>query len=308
MSGEEAAPGAAAPHLRCGVVALVGWTNVGKSTLLNRLVGTKLAAVAAAPQTTRHLLTAVCHLPRRGQIVLVDTPGLHRPQRRLERAMVSLARSALGGADVGLLLVDAARGPGPGDARAARRLREAAPRALLALNKIDRLPRKAVLLPMMRKAVEDWGLDEALPISALTGEGCERLVERLLAHLPQDEPRFPDDFLTDQPLRALAAEWVREKLLERTRSELPHAIAVSVERWHARDDGRLDIDATILVERESQKRIVIGRQGHVLREVGTRARQELERFLGQSIYLRLWVKVRADWRNDERALRELGLG
>ena len=293
----------------CGMVALVGWTNVGKSTLLNRLIGEKVAAVAEVPQTTRNRITGVLTLPAHGQLVFVDTPGFHRPRHRMNRAMVEVARQTLGGVDVALQVIDAARGLGRGDAETAELLRRAAAPRLAVLNKIDLVRTKARLLPMIRTVVEDWGLTEALPISALTGEGCDVLVERVLALLPEGTPLFPEDYLTDQPERMLAAEWIRERLLHHTRQELPHATAVVIERWQEQDRERLiEIHATILVERDSQKAIVIGKAGRMLKSIGTEARQELERFLDTRVMLHLWVRVRRDWRNDRQTLRELGLG
>jgi GTP-binding protein Era len=160
---------------------------------------------------------------------------------------------------------------------------------------------------MLETVVERWGMDEAIPISALTGEGCTELLERIIARLPDGEPLFPEDAYTDQPERALAAEWVREKLLQKTRQEIPHAVAVEVDRWHDREDGLVEIEATILVERESQKAIVIGRGGGLLKQVGVEARADLERLLGARVFLSLWVKVRPSWRDDERILKQLGL-
>jgi GTP-binding protein Era len=295
------------PDSRSGFVALLGWTNVGKSTLLNRLVGTKLAAVADVSQTTRNRIMGVCNLPGRGQIVFIDTPGLHRPRYRMNRAMVEVARQAVKGVDTVVLVIDAARGIGPGDLEAAALLRGSDSTCLAALNKIDLVKRKSDLLPMMQMVVEDWGFAGAVPISALTGEGCERLMDELFASLPQGRPPFAEDVLTDQPERVLAAEWIREKLLAEVRQELPHATAVVVERWEERDDGLLEIEASILVERESQKGIVIGSGGELLKRVGSAARLELESFLGRRVYLRLWATVKKDWRNKDHILRRLGL-
>jgi GTP-binding protein Era len=295
------------PDSRSGFVALLGWTNVGKSTLLNRLVGTKLAAVADVSQTTRNRIMGVCNLPGRGQIVFIDTPGLHRPRYRMNRAMVEVARQAVKGVDTVVLVIDAARGIGPGDLEAAALLRGSDSTCLAALNKIDLVKRKSDLLPMMQMVVEDWGFAGAVPISALTGEGCERLMDELFASLPQGRPPFPEDVLTDQPERVLAAEWIREKLLAEVRQELPHATAVVVERWDERDDGLLEIEATILVDRESLKGIVIGSGGELLKRVGSAARLELESFLGRRVYLRLWATVKKDWRNKDHILRRLGL-
>jgi GTP-binding protein Era len=298
---------AGAPPLRAGCVALVGWTNVGKSTLLNRLVGDKLAAVAGASQTTRARIRGVLHAPERGQVVFIDTPGLHAPRSLLNRAMIGQLRAGLAEADVIALVVDAAAGIGPGDRRAgALAARYDAPRVAV-LNKIDALRSRARLLPLMRVVVEEWGCAAALPVSAATGEGCAALVEDLFARLPEAGPALPDDYLTDQPLRRLAAEWIREKLLALTRAELPHAIAVLIERWNDTGEGAIEIHAAILVDRASQKRIVIGREARMLAEAGAAARLELERLLDRPVVIELWVKVRGDWRNDERILRELGL-
>lgn len=293
---------------KAGHVALAGWTNVGKSTLLNRLVGEKIAAVADVPQTTRHRITGVVSLAGRGQIVFVDTPGFHHPRERMNRAMVGAAREALTAVDVIALVVDAERGIGRGDAEVARAIVATGVPALAALNKIDRVSPKSKLLTLMKTAVDDWGLAEAVPVSAVTGEGCDLLIQRLLHHLPDGEPLFPDDFLTDQPMRALAAEWVREKILHRTRQEIPHAAAVVVDRWAERADGLVEIEATIFVERESQKGIVIGKGGGLLKDVGTEARADIEQRLDCRVYLSLRVEVRPDWRNDPRALGELGIG
>ena len=274
---------------------------------MNRLVGEKIAAVADVPQTTRHRITGVLSLPGRGQIVFVDTPGFHHPRERMNRAMVAAAAGALTAVDVILLVIDAERGIGRGDAEVARRIADGGIPALAVLNKVDRVQPKSRLIDMMRTVVERWGLAEAVPVSASTGDGCELLVTRVLHHLPEGPPLFPEDFLTDQPLRSLAAEWVREKILHRMREEIPHAAAVAVERWAERADGLVEIEATIFVERDSQKGIVIGKGGGVLKEVGSEARADLERLLERRVFLTLRVEVRPDWRNDPRILGELGL-
>lgn len=291
---------------RSGFVAIVGWTNVGKSTLLNRLLGEKLAAVADVPQTTRTRITGALHLPDRGQIAFVDTPGLHRPRHRLNRAMIETAQATIGTVDLVLLVVDAERGPGPGDEETTGLVRRVGVPVLGVLNKVDRVEPKSRLLPMLQ-TLHGWGVPETIPISARTGDGCDVLLDRVVALLPQGPPLFAEDFLTDQPERALAAEWIREKLLQLTREEVPHATAVVVDRWEERGDGLLEIDATILVEREGQKAIVIGKGGQLLKQVGIEARRDLERFFESRVMLRLWVKVRADWRDDERTLHELGI-
>ena len=293
--------------MRSGHVALLGWTNVGKSTLLNRLVGEKIAAVADVPQTTRHRITGVLSLPGRGQIVFVDTPGFHQPRERMNRAMVGASRETIGAVDLALVVVDAERGLGRGDAEVAKMVTAAKVPALCVLNKIDRVAPKTRLLDLMKTAVDDLGLAEAIPVSAATGDGCEVLIERILHHLPEADPPFPDDFLTDQPVRALAAEWVREKLLHRTREEIPHAAAVIVERWVERADGVVEIEATIFVERDSQKGIVIGKGGALLKQVGIEARADIERLLERRVFLTTRVEVRPDWRNDPRVLAQLGI-
>jgi GTP-binding protein Era len=293
---------------KSGHVAIAGWTNVGKSTLLNRLVGEKIAAVADVPQTTRHRITGVLSLSGRGQIVFVDTPGFHHPRERMNRAMVGAAREALTAVDVVLLVVDAENGIGRGDAEVAKTIAATGVLALAVLNKIDRVNPKSKLIALMKTAVDQWGLKEAVPVSATTGDGCDLLIERILHHLPEGEPHFPEDFLTDQPERVLAAEWVREKILHRMREEIPHAAAVVVERWVERADGLVEIEATIFVERDSQKGIVIGKGGGVLKEVGTEARADIEHLLSRRVFLSLRVEVRPDWRNDPRVLGELGIG
>lgn len=293
---------------RAGFAALFGWTNVGKSSLLNRLVGEKVAAVAPAAQTTRDRILGVCGLPGRGQIVFVDTPGLHRPRYRLNRNMVRRAEDSLAGVDVVLLVVDSARGLLPGDEQAAQLVRRSGGVGIAVLNKIDLVRPKERLLPIMDLVVREWGMRDAVPVSALTGEGCDRLLVTVIDAMPEGGPLFPEDQYTDQPERALAAEWIREKILMHTRQEIPHATAVLIERW-TQGQGRLvEIAASILVERESQKAIVVGRGGELLKRVGTEARRDLETLLGTRVFLKLWVKVRPGWRNDERALRELGLG
>ncbi len=292
---------------RAGVVALLGWTNVGKSTLLNRLVGTKLSAVAEAPQTTRFRIMGVRNVAGAGQIAFVDTPGLHEPRTKMNRSMLRRVHETLHDVDVALLVVDAARGLAAGDRSAAELLRRLDLPRLLLLNKIDLVRPKSRLLPMMRVAVEEWKFAEAVPLSARSGEGTDTLIERLLPYLPASEPLFPQDYLTDQSERALAAEWIREKLLQLTRAELPHAIAVLIEHWRERDDGFVEIHAGILVDRPSQKQIVIGRHASLLAQVSRAARLEIEQLLERRVVLKLWVKVREDWRDDERILQELGL-
>jgi len=292
---------------KAGQVAIVGWTNVGKSTLLNRLVGEKLAAFADVPQTTRHRIIGVRPVPGRGQVVFVDTPGFHRPRERMNRAMVESAKSALETVDLVLLVIDAAAGAGRGDAEVAKAVAACGVPSLAALNKVDRVEPKSKLLPLMKTVVDEWKISEAIPIAASTGSGCDLLLDRILDRLPEGPPLFDDDTLTAEPQRVLAAEWVREKILRQTREEIPHAVAVLVKRWLEREDGVVEIEAAIFVERDSQKGIVIGAGGALLKKVGTEARADIEAMLERKVFLVLRVEVRPDWRNDPRALGELGI-
>lgn len=297
-------PGGA--RFRSGSVALVGWTNVGKSTLLNRLVGDRIAAVADVAQTTRNRIIGVANVDG-AQIAFLDTPGMHRPHHAMNRRMVELVRRTAEDADAIVQLVDAGRGAGAGDAEVAQLLRTLGRPWIVALNKVDQVRPKSRLLPMLEGIAAEWDPRQLVPISALDGDGVPQLIKVLVDLLPEGMPAYPDDYLTDQTERSLVAERVREKLLHATHEELPHATAVLVERWHEREDGLLEVDVTILVDRESQKPIVIGREGQLLKRVGSEARAELEEFLGRRLFLRLWVRVRRDWRNDANTLRELGL-
>ena len=296
----------AASH-RFGFVALVGRTNVGKSTLLNRLAGTKLAIVSPVAQTTRHRILAVLDRPN-AQIAFLDSPGYHRPQHRLGELLVERARQVADEADVVLFVVDAAAGLGPGDRRVVTELepRSGRRKVIAVLNKIDLINRGKVL-PMIEQVTGEWGCHEAVPVSAETGDNCDRLLDVIVEHLPPGPPHFPPEFRTDLDERRLVEEIVREKLLRELRQEVPHVIAVKVEEFSAREDGLVEVSATIFVERESQKGIVIGRGGARLKRVGSLAREELEFRWGRKVFLRLWVKVREDWRNRPGLLRDLGL-
>jgi GTP-binding protein Era len=294
-------------QFRSGYAAIVGHTNVGKSTLLNRLVGEKIAIVANVAQTTRSRITGILTEPR-GQVVFVDTPGFHRPEHRMNRAMVEIATDAMSGVDVLLWVVDATAPFGPGDRRVARLIgeRKGAAAVFLVLNKVD-LVRKPQLLPLLDRAVKEFRIDEAYPLSAKSGDNCANLLDGIFKVLPIGPKLFPDDALTDQPERVMVSEIIREKLLHKTREEIPHATAVLIDRWEDGADNVTRIDAVILVEREGQKGIVIGSGGDMLKMVGTEARLEAEKLLGRRVGLKLWVKVRDRWRDDEATLRSLGL-
>ena len=292
--------------MKSGFVALVGRPNAGKSTLLNRLVGEKLAIVSDKPQTTRNRITGVRNFPQ-GQVVFVDTPGVHRPLHRLNVRMVDAALEALREVDVVAAVVDATEAAGGGERYLLEVLRKVDKPRVLALNKVDALAKEA-LLPMIERHSRSGTFADIVPVSALTGDNVDRLEAVLLAHLPEGEPLYEADYLTDQPERFFVAELVREQVLQHTHAELPFASAVIVDRFEEPDaSGLLRLYCTILVERESQKPIVIGRGGEMIKAIGTAARHELERFFDTRVFLDLRVKVRADWREDDRMLDTLGL-
>ena len=295
---------AAAP--RAGYASLIGRPNAGKSTLLNQIIGEKIAIVSDKPQTTRNRILAVKNVDG-GQIVFVDTPGIHRPLHRLNVRMVDAAVDTLREVDVVALVFDASTRPGRGDEYVSNLLRNARTPVVLVLNKID-LVAKQKLLPLIEQAQAWHDFAAIVPVSAVTGDGVDRLERELLTHLPESEPIYPDDFLTDQPERVFVAETVREKVLQHTRAELPFSTAVVVDQFDETERDRLlRLYCTIYVEQESQKPIVIGRGGGMLKRIGTEARQDLERFFDTKVYLDLRVKVNADWRNDDRTLDELGV-
>jgi GTP-binding protein Era len=293
--------------VRSGLVSIVGRPNAGKSTLLNRIIGTKIAIVSDKPQTTRTRILGAKNYPD-GQIVFVDTPGIHRPLHRMNVRMVDAAVDTLREVDLVLLVHDASTRPGKGDEYVATLLKNIGVPVMLVLNKID-LVAKAKLLPVIDQLRRWHDFTDIVPVSAATGDGVDRLESLLLQHMPEGEPLYPEDFLTDQPERVLAAETVREKVLQHTREELPFSTAVVVDQFEEPEKrgGLLKIWCTILVEQESQKPIVIGRAGDMIKRIGTEARQDLEKFFGSRIFLDLRVKVKANWRDDERVLDDLGL-
>jgi GTP-binding protein Era len=294
--------------VKSGLVSLVGRPNAGKSTLLNRLVGQKVAIVSDKPQTTRHRILGVRNTPG-GQIVFIDTPGIHKPVHRMNRRMVQTALDSLKDVDVAILVVDATARPGTGDAFVVEVLKRANVPCVLALNKVDRV-HKPRLLPLIEHYSSAFAFTAIVPISALTGDGEATLEQQVLAALPEGEPLYPDDYLTDQTQRTLAAELVREQVLHHTHDELPYTTAVVIDQFEEpeTEGGITRIFASILVDTESQKPIVVGKGGEMIKRIGTAARQGLEEMLDGRVYLDLHVKVRADWRDDERLLDELGLG
>jgi GTP-binding protein Era len=297
---------------RSGFVSLLGRPNAGKSTLLNKLVGAKLAIVSDKPQTTRTRILGVKHVEEdgetAGQIVFVDTPGVHRPLHRMNVRMVDAAVQAAREVDVVCLVADVSERTGAGTKYLLDLLEKTEKPVVLVLNKID-LVAKHRLLPIIDWFRQQREFAEIVPVSALTGDGLERLEQVLLSRLPESDPLFPDDYLTDQPERTLAAEMVREQVLVHTRDELPFSTAVVVDQFDEPEEngGLLRLYCTILVESDSQKPIVIGRAGEMIKRIGTAARLELERFFETKVYLDLHVKVKPGWREDERMLDTLGL-
>ena len=304
-------PSPPAPAHRAGSVAVIGRPNVGKSTLTNALVGAKISIVSNRPQTTRHRLLGIATFEH-GQIALVDTPGLHRQQKTaMNRVMNRAARGALEGVDAGLLVVEAGRWDEE-DTLAFNVLSDAGIPVVLAVNKVDRLKDKATLLPFLAQVSEGRGFAAIHPISAMKRNGLEALVKDLLAVLPEAPPMFGEDEITDRSERFLAGELVREQLMRQLGAELPYATTVEIERFAEDHDSKqgelLRIGAVIWVERDGQKAIVIGKGGARLKEIGAKARLQMERLFGRKVFLETWVRVREGWSDDEAALKAFGYG
>jgi GTP-binding protein Era len=292
--------------LNSGYVALIGRPNAGKSTLLNRLVGQKIAAVSDKPQTTRFRIQGIITKPQ-GQMVFVDTPGVHQPGYELNRRMMSVVQDALLGVDLVALIRDASVSTGNGDRFVLELIKRSEKPALLLLNKIDKLHDKSALLPLMDWYRNEYEWREIIPISALKEEMTDVLIESVLRHLPEGEPIFGEDELTDQSLRVLVSEIVREKVLRASQDEIPYVTAVVTERFAEVREDFARIHCVIVVERTSQKKIVIGKGASRLKEIGIAARRDIEALLGHRVHLELFVKVEEDWRNDARLLDEYGL-
>jgi len=304
--------------MKAGFVALVGRPNAGKSTLLNKLVGQKLAIVSDKPQTTRNRIVGVANYPKPsegqsanraaldGQVVFVDTPGVHKPLHRLNVRMVDAAIDTLGEVDLVAVVIDASEASGGGDRFLLDLVKRSKTPRILVLNKID-LVDKTALLPRLAE-YENEGFEDLVPISARTGDNVERLEQVILSKLPDGDPIYPEDYLTDQPERFFVAELVREQVLQQTRDELPFSTAVVVDKFEEPDaKGLMRLYCTILVERESQKPILVGKAGSRIKAIGTAARKELEAFFDTKVFLDLHVKVKDAWRDDERLLDSLGL-
>ncbi len=288
---------------KSGFVAIVGRTNVGKSTLLNKLAGRKVAIVSEKPQTTRNKI--LCVLNREdSQVIFLDTPGIHKPKYRLGEQMVQQALGTLKEVDAILFLVES-EPPGPGDNYIMRQFKDLATPVLLVINKID-LVRHEELLPLIEQYSKICNFSEIVPLSALTGENLSRLLEAVTAYLPEGPKYFPEGMVTDRPETFIVTELIREKVLHLTSEEVPHSVAVVIEEMEDRPNGVIAIRSIIYTEKETQKAILIGKGGQMLKKIGQTAREEIERLLGSKVFLDLWVKVKPGWRNKESQIRNLG--
>lgn len=291
-------------HFKSGFVAVVGRPNVGKSTLINALIGDKIVIVSDKAQTTRNRIICV-YTDQNKQIVFMDTPGIHKPKHKLGEFMVTAAVDSLKEVEAVLFLVAANEKRGPGDNFIIEQLQKVKVPVYLCINKIDTLT-KEDLLKVIVSYQDAYPFAGVIPISALEKENLDVLLDELTSKLPEGPQYFPEDMITDQPERLLISDMIREKILLTTRDEVPHSIAVEVEEMKTRDDGTTYIRATIFVERDSQKGIIIGNKGAMLKQLGAQSRLDIQRLLGTKVYLDLWVKVKKDWRNKSGMLSELG--
>jgi len=289
---------------KSGFVAIIGRPNVGKSTLLNQVIGQKIAIMSDKAQTTRNKIQGV-YTTEGMQIVFLDTPGIHKPKSKLGSYMMKVAENTLDEVDAVLFLVDVVDGLGGGDRFIIERLKNVQTPVLLVLNKIDQVHPEA-LLPIITAYKDLYPFAEIVPISALHGNNVNTLLEQIGKYLQPGPQYYPSDQVTDYPEQFICAELIREKILHLTREEIPHSIAVAIENMKVEDNGIVTIGAVIYVERDSQKGIVIGKQGALLKEIGKQARRDIEALLGSKIFLEMWVKVKKDWRNREHVLKDLG--
>ncbi len=293
-------------NFRSGYVALIGRPNAGKSTLLNHLVGEKIAAVSNKPQTTRHKIKGIVTQDD-GQIVFIDTPGVHKPGYLLNRRMMSAVHDAILSVDLIVLMRDASVSTGSGDRFVLDLVKQSEKPAVLVLNKIDKIKDKKELLPLIEFYSREYDFVEIVPISALKGEAIDNLLKQITKHLPEAEPIFDEDELTDQSMRTLVAEMVREKILQTTGDEIPYVTAVVTETYDESDEMVTRIQCAIFVERSSQKGIIIGKGGIKLKKIGTEARVDIEKLINKKVFLQLFVKVVEDWRNRGQDLDEIGI-
>ena len=288
-----------------GFAAIVGRPNVGKSTLTNGLIGEKIAIMSDRPQTTRNKIMCILNTDN-AQIMFLDTPGIHKPHHKLGEYMVRTAESTLKEVDVILFVIDVSEKRGAGENYILELLQKVKTPVILVANKIDKLQDKSKLFNIINEYTALYNFAAVVPVSALEDKEFPGLVEEITKHLPEGPNYFPDDMITDQPERVIAAEMIREKVLLSTRDEVPHSIAVEVDEFKVRENEDVYIRATIFVERDSQKGIVIGAKGSLLKKIGQQARRDIEALLGCKVFLELWVKVKADWRNKDKALKQFG--
>ena len=293
-------------NFRSGYAAFIGRPNAGKSTLLNRLVGEKIAAVSNKPQTTRHKIQGIVTSPE-GQIVFIDTPGVHKPGYLLNRRMMTAVHDAILSVDILVLMRDASVSTGNGDKFVLDLIKQAEKPAILVLNKIDKIKEKHELLPLIEFYSKEYEFAEIVPVSALRGEAVDNLLVQITKHLPVGEAVFSEDEMTDQPMRVLVAEMVREQILMTTGEEIPYVTAVVTEVYDESDPATIRISCAIYVERDSQKGIIIGKGGIKLKKIGTEARVSIENIVNKKVFLKLFVKVVADWRNSGKNLDDIGV-
>lgn len=286
-------------------IAIVGRPNVGKSSILNRLLGQKIAIVSSKPQTTRNRITGVL-TQGEYQLVFFDTPGMHKPKNSLGKYMVRSVNESVGGVDCCMLVVEADKSPVQTELDLIDKFKHLNMPAILVINKIDMIKEKEVLMKQILEYSKLYNFDAIVPVSATDGNGMNELLEELKGQANEGGHFFEEDTLTDQPERVIASEIVREKILRLCDKEIPHGTAVVIEKMKTRENGILDIDATIFCERESHKRILIGKNGAMLKKISTFARQDMERFFDCKVFLQVWIKVKEDWRNRERILQNFG--
>lgn len=289
---------------KSGFIAIIGRPNVGKSTFMNRVIGQKIAIMSDKAQTTRNKIQGVL-TEDDSQMVFIDTPGIHKPKHRLGDFMVKMAESTLNEVDVIMFMIDAKEGYGRGDQYIIDRLQKVKKPVFLIINKIDMI-HPDDLLPLIDFYREKYDFEEIIPVSALEGNNVNHLLGVLKSHLPTGPQYFPEDQITDHPERFIISELIREKVLHLTKEEIPHSVAVTIESMEERKDGMIYIQAAVITERGSQKGILIGKGGSMLKEIGKNARKDIEALLGSKVYLELWVKVQKDWRNKQSRLNEFG--
>lgn len=291
-------------NFKSGFIAIIGRPNVGKSTFMNRVIGQKIAIMSDKAQTTRNKIQGVL-TEKDAQFIFIDTPGIHKPKHKLGDFMVKMAESTLNEVDAIMFMIDAKEGYGRGDQYIIDRLQNIDSPVFLIINKID-LVHPDELLPLIDLYRKKYNFEEIVPVSATEGNNVNHLLSVLKSHLPEGPQYYPDDQITDHPERFIMSELIREKVLHLTKEEIPHSVAVTIENIERRNNGKLLIQAAIITERSSQKGILIGKQGSMLKEIGKGARRDIEKLLGTKIYLELWVKVQKDWRNKPRNLNEFG--